>query len=216
MNAPVRVGLIDGTVAVPQATSVVAARRFHGDAASVDAHAGMVAQSVLAHCPEAALVSAEVFDMRRTAPVEAIIDAIDWLIAQQVSLINMSFGIARDVSALRAACERATAHDCLLVAAAPSHGPTTYPAGFGACIAVTGDARCQPGEIALLGTAKADFGTHPFVHAGQPQHGGGASIATARMTGLIADMVRRGVSIAHVEAALVARAAYVGPEVIGA
>ncbi|QID16178.1 subtilisin [Nitrogeniibacter mangrovi] len=213
MKPRIRVGLIDGAVAGEAAPAVVESRRFNGlDAADGD-HGGLVAQCVLEHCAEAELIVAQVFDRRRVAPVAAIVDAIDWLVERDVAIINMSFGMAHETPLMAAMCRYAAGCGATLVAAAPAHGPAAFPARLDACLAVTGDARCQRGEIAYLGTANSDFGTHPFVRPGQPQAGGGASIATARMSGLVAARVAAGVPASRLRQTLIGAARHVGPEV---
>jgi hypothetical protein len=54
---------------------------------------------------------------------------------------------------------------------------------------VTGDARCAPGEVSALGGAPADYGACPRDLEGAS---GGASIAAAHVTGLLARGLARG------------------------
>lgn len=208
----VRIGLVDGAVLGEPARAVVKTRHFHGTDGPGEMHGSLVAQCVLAHCDGAELIVAQVFDGRRVAPVAAVVDALDWLLDCGVAVVNMSFGMTRESPAMTAVCRRAAERGVVLAAAAPSHGPTAYPAAIDECIAVTGDARCRCGEIALLNAGGRDFGTHPLVRSGEPRAGGGASIATARMSGLIGARMRAGISAAEMRATLVREAVHIGPD----
>ncbi|MCH5272551.1 MAG: S8 family serine peptidase [Lachnospiraceae bacterium] len=50
--------------------------------------------------PDVELYSARVLDAKLEAPVERIVETIDWAIEQDVDIINMSFGIAKNVKEL--------------------------------------------------------------------------------------------------------------------
>lgn len=214
---PVRVGLVDGPLAAPLWPSVEASARFGGgDEAAVNraalAHGSHVARRVLEGCPSARLLSAQVFHGGLEAGVGEVVDAVGWLAAQRVDVINLSFGLRERSAALEAACGAARAAGALLVAAAPSRGGVVYPAALASCIAVSGDARCRPGEVSWLGLEGTDFGTHALLEPGNAARGGGASIAAARMSGLIAALLARGVAAEDMRSRLYLMAAWVGPE----
>lgn len=165
----VRVGIIDSGLHESLLASVAAQARFsgaEGDPLPVEptrlAHGSDVARLVLQGCPSARLYNAQVFDRRLDASVDAVVLALGWLVAQGVDLVNMSFGIPTASQALEAACWEAHRAGVLLVAAAPARGGPVHPAACRACMAVSGDARCGPGEVAWLGMQEADFGVHPF------------------------------------------------------
>jgi hypothetical protein len=214
---PVRIGLVDGALAAPLSGSVEAVARFGAAAVSAPdraalAHGSHVARLVLEGLPSARLLSAEVFHDGLEAAVDDVAQAIAWLAAQRVDVINLSFGLRTRSAALEAACWAAHEAGVLLVAAAPARGGPVYPAACRACIAVSGDARCRPGELSWLGLDGADFGTHPFLERDSAARGGGASFAAARFSGLVGTLLAQGVPAAEVKTRLVLRAAWVGPE----
>lgn len=215
MRSRVRVGLIDGGVGGAAGDAVVAQRCF---AESVQASAGafghgsQIAECVLQHCPSADLLVARVFDHGREAGVDAVLAGLAWLVDQGVQLVNMSFGMGWASPRLARACRAAADAGVVLVASAPARGGISFPAAFEDCIAVSGDARCAPGEVSWLATAGADFGTHPLLDPRGPRRGGGASIAAARMSGMLAARLEAGVDARNLRAELAYRARYFGPE----
>ncbi len=214
LNA-VRVGLIDGGVGGPTAAAVVAARSFIGaEVAGVPAssHGSQVGHCVLQHCASADLFVAQVFCEGREATVDAVVAGLAWLVEQGAQVVNMSFGMSQASPRLSRACRAAAASGVVLVASAPARGGLAFPAAFGECIAVSGDARCAPGEVSWLASAGAEFGTHPFLDPDDPRRGGGASIATARMTGLLAAELLAGADAGKLRSTLAERASYFGPE----
>jgi hypothetical protein len=112
-----------------------------------------------------------------------IASAIDWLVAQDVRLINLSLGLRQDRSLLREACAAAVARGVLLCASSPAQGAAVFPASYPQVLRVTGDARCTDEQWSWLDSAQADFaacvrGTYP----GQS----GASLGCAALSGHIA------------------------------
>lgn len=86
--------------------------------------------------PGVELYSARVLDEKLEAPVERIVEAIDWAIEQDADIINMSFGISKNVAELENAIERAAEADILLIAAAGDGEEIAYPAAYDEVIAV--------------------------------------------------------------------------------
>lgn len=209
---PVRVGLIDSGVGRVFDAAVVAARAFAGACDERFEHGEQIAACVLQHCPSARLLVACVLDRHGEARVDAVVDGLAWLVEQGALLVNMSFGMPQPSPRLAQACHAAAAAGVVLVAAAPARGGIAFPAAFGECIGVSGDARCAPGEVSWLATGVADFGTHPFLDPGDPRRGGGASMATARLSGLLAARLEAGVEASALRAELERLARYVGPE----
>ncbi len=114
--------------------------------------------AVIIRCAAAQLLDARIFfDDLRTSAAQAA-SGIDWLLEQQVRLINLSFGLREDRAALRHACARARARGVVLVAASPARGEPVFPAAYEGVIRATGDARCAQDQHSWLGTAQADFG----------------------------------------------------------
>lgn len=212
MLTPVRVGLIDSGVGGAFAEAVVAVRSLTGVAGDRLGHGSQIAGCVLEHCPSARLLVAQVFDEGREATVDAVLEALAWLVGERAQLINMSFGMGQASPRLGEACRAAARAGVVLVAAAPARGGPVFPAAFDECIAVTGDARCAPGEVSWLATPTAEFGTHSLLDARNPLRGGGASIAAAHMSGMLATLLEAGVETRDLRAELAGRARYLGPE----
>lgn len=210
-----RVGIADSGVA-PDRVSVDLGRDFTGrpgDPSVVDelGHGTPLAELVVAGCQQAILVVARIFGRRRAAAVGQVVTALDWLVEQHVQIINLSFGIPEANPELAAACQRAAAAGVVLVASAPARGRPTFPAAYPCCLSVSGDARCRPGEISWLGTTQAEFGAHPLLNDDGPPVGG-ASYATARVSGMVAALLAKGCPAASIRDALKAQACHLGPE----
>ncbi len=212
MLKPVRVGMIDSGVDGRFASSIVSARSFSGGCGDCLEHGSQIAACLLQHCPSAQLLVARVFDRCSEARVDAVVDALAWLVDEGVQLVNMSFGIDRISRGLERACRIAAEAGVVLVAAAPARGGAVFPAAYQECIAVSGDARCAPGEVSWLASKFVDFGTHPFFDPRDPSRGGGASIATARLSGMLAARLVTGVEASDLRAELERLAHYVGSE----
>ncbi len=212
MTHAVRVGLIDGALDLSQGDAVYAVFGNEPLRAGERGHGSQIARCVLAHAPQARLAVAQVFGCSRETTVDAVLDGLYWLIGQGVQLINMSFGMPAASPRLAQACRDAADAGVVLVASTPARGAPVYPAAFAHCIAVTGDARCAPGDVTWLATAAADFGTHALIEPGHPERGGGASIATARMSGLVAALLAQGVPPGDLRTRLEQAAIHVGPE----
>ncbi len=86
--------------------------------------------------PRVELYSARVLDAKLEAPAGRIVEAIDWAVEQDVDIINMSFGLAKNVKELEEAVERAAEEGILLVAAAGNGETVAYPAAYDEVIAV--------------------------------------------------------------------------------
>lgn len=208
----VRVGLIDSGVGGAPAAAVAATRVLTAATGDSIRHGGQIASCILQHCSSAELLVAQVFGRTREASVDAVVEGMHWLVDQGVQIINMSFGMASPSARLASACRAAARAGVVLVASAPARGGVAFPAALEECIAVTGDARCAPGEVSWLATSAADFGTHPFCDPQRPDHGGGASMAAGRMSGLLAGLLEAEADADDVRIELQRRAAYVGPE----
>ena len=89
----------------------------------------------------------------------------------------------------------ALAAGLILIASTPARGAPVYPAAYPGVLRVTGDARCGPGELSALGVP-ADYGACVRDVDGSP---GGASLAAAHVTGLLA----AGLEVAGSDAAAV-------------
>ncbi|NML18731.1 subtilisin-like serine protease QhpE [Azohydromonas caseinilytica] len=213
----VRIGLIDGGVAPALSASVEAVRSFGGPSpdafgAAALAHGTNVARLVLEGLPTARLLGARVFHQRLDAGVDDVVAALDWLVGQGVDLVNMSLGLRTRSATLERACAAAHAAGVLLVAAAPARGGPVWPAAYADCIAVSGDARCGPGELSWLGQPEVDVGACPFLVPGAPARGGGASYAAARFSGRASALLAQGLPALAMRQHCFQEASRVGPE----
>jgi Subtilase family len=180
----IRVGIVDTQIAEPLAGSIAAAKSFGAPAGGEGAsHGTAIASIVLHHAPHARLLSAQAFDPGGRAEAAAVAAALRWLIGERARLVNLSLGLPRDREVLRAAVGEALAAGLILIAATPARGAPVYPAAYPGVLRVTGDARCGPAEISTLGGVPADYGACVRNVEGTP---GGASLATAHVTGLLA------------------------------
>lgn len=144
-------------------------------------HGSVVTRILLEQAPAAELVVAQVFGRRAATTAAQLTAALQWLLEQRVALINCSLGLHADRPALRDACDQAARRGVILCASSPAMGQPVYPASYPGVVAVTGDARCQPGQWSWLQGEMAEFGA--AVGKGSE---GGASMACARFSGLLA------------------------------
>jgi hypothetical protein len=181
----IRVGLVDSGIATGFGGRIAASRSFIGapPAGEVDGHGTIVAEIVLHHAPDVVFLDAQAFGPSARAEAAAVAEALRWLIAERAGLVNLSLGLLRDRDLLREAVAEAHAHGLILIASTPARGGPVYPAAYPGVLRVTGDARCAPGELAALGGTLADYGACPRRLDGTP---GGASLAAAHVTGLLA------------------------------
>jgi len=161
-TARLRVGIIDSYIAPP----VHAARSFcDGGDSSVPSeqplHGMHICELLTSAVTELEVCAAQVFAGQLVCSPRQVAEAIHWLIEEEVLLINMSFGLREDRAVLREACEAAVDAGICLVAASPARGDPVYPAAYPGVVRATGDARCEPDQIAWLNSAQADFGGYP-------------------------------------------------------
>ncbi len=148
---PIKVAVIDSGINFSTDLNVVARKNFipedersvlyedptgHGTAVAGIIGALDNEEGVTGVNPGVELYSARVLDEKLEAPVERIVEAIDWAIEQDVDIINMSFGISKNVAELEAAIEKAAEADILLIAAAGDGEEVAYPAAYDEVIAV--------------------------------------------------------------------------------
>lgn len=216
MAEPVRIGVVDS--GWPQALQerVLAARSFvteGGDAQDRIGHGMRTLQAMAVLAPDARFLVAQVFGEVLRTDMATVARAVDWLVDEGAALINLSLGVRQDYPPLRAACERALASGCLLVASTPARGEPVFPAAYPGAIRVMGDARCAPGQHSALPLPHADFGACVLPPDGDRAHAG-ASLGCAHLSGRVAALLAGGVAPqrAAVWQALVHSAAFHGPE----
>lgn len=215
-----KVGVIDSGVKALQHPGPLVARGFRlnqrrvieGEACPDKlGHGSAVCQVISSQVPDCALFVAQVFSDQLICTPLQIAAALDWLRQEQVTIVNMSLGLAEDRPVLKAACQRAMSAGMLLVASAPARGRAVFPGAYPAVLRATGDARCQPGEISFLNSQQADFGAHVRC---LEEKIAGASIGCARVTAALAHIANQSPKEKPTDwlARLVNSACYVGPE----
>ena len=210
-----RVGIIDGPVDLGGVV-IAATRNFSGcddGLPAVDAlhHGNGVARFINAGCSGIAFYVARVFGESLVCRPDQVAEAIHWLMEQDVTLINMSFGLRHDRSVLSDRCQEAVDAGICLVGASPAQGEGVYPSLYPRVVRATGDARCSAAEIAWLASEQADYGGYP----GRPGDTFvGASAGCASVSGAIARLALEnpGLDTPGLLELLASTASYRGPE----
>lgn len=216
MLDPVRVGVVDSGWPASLKDRVEMARSFvaeGGDAQDRIGHGSRVLQAIAAQAPEARLCVAQVFGEALRTDGATVARALDWLVDQGAAVINLSLGVRQDHPPLRAACARAQAQGCLVIASTPARGEPVFPAGYPGVVRVMGYARCAPGQHSALLLPHADFGACVLPPDGDRMHAG-ASLGCAHLSGRVAALLDGGVARKReaVWQALVDAASFHGPE----
>jgi len=207
----IRIGLLDSGVAPELCERVKTARCFVNPSVNpsvnpriepIEAgalqdhinHATPLSRILRQQAPEAELVIAKVFDQKPVTTAAIVARALDWLAAQGVEIITMSFGLREDRPVLRQACEQALARGCVLLGAAPAQGAPVYPSAYPGVVRVTGDARCGPGVYSHLDSPQADIGACAYWRKGDQEQRqiGGASFAVPYVAGRMARLLSEG------------------------
>lgn len=232
MNQGVVVGLCDSGIGGMPADRILECRRFALDEGGDEVvtapprpdilgHGTVLGRLILGAGAEVRLLCAQVFDARGVTAPAVVAAGIDWLVAAGARIVNLSLGLTADRPILRQACADALARGAILVAAVPAIGATVFPAAYPGVLRVTGDARCRGDELAALADHRADIGACPWP-LGEPAPAdtrpgvAGASVAAARVTGLLARQLarHRGQLPAPPATLLAAIAAHRGPQQI--
>lgn len=143
-------------------------------------HGTAVAGAIRSHCPEADLRIAKVFDKTLNTRAEMILRAIEWCVAEEVQIINLSLGTHNDA---HAAAFAEWAAKVMLVSAADA-----LPGGLPGVITVSEDRTLARVQWRQIGTMAFAASGHPRPIPGrtEEQNLGGVSFAVANFTGLIA------------------------------
>jgi hypothetical protein len=169
-------------------------------------HGSRIAELLTSDDAPVELLLAQVFLSAVPASAAAVAAAVDWAVSGGAHLIHLSLGIAADRSVLRAAVARAIDSGIVVVAAMPARGKGVYPAGYPSVIGGTGDARCGPGDISVLGSRL--FGGCAATARGAR---GGASVGAAWVSKAISRQPAGTRCAAAIEA-LREMACHIGPE----
>lgn len=144
------------------------------------------------------LYSAKVFEHDNTAPVERIVEAIQWAIDEKVNIIHMSFGTDEYSPELREAVRKAYSQGILIIAAAGNGGmagedesTVQYPAVFDEvlCVGATDtenkkaawSASGEELDVVAPGDKILTTGVFGGIYIGE-----GTSMAAAQVTGMAA------------------------------
>ncbi|MCB2180581.1 MAG: S8 family peptidase [Desulfobulbaceae bacterium] len=109
---------------------------------------------VIGVAPDASLYAVKILDGSGMGTASWLISGLEWAVANDMDIANISVGFSQYSQAIEDACTYASENGVLLVAAAgnTSGGEVTYPAAFASVIAVTGtDPQDQSGYFAPLG-----------------------------------------------------------------
>ncbi|MGL1834710.1 subtilisin-like serine protease QhpE [Rhodocyclaceae bacterium SMB388] len=222
MSEAIRVGIVDSGSRPDQTRSLSAAAGFVAGPDGVIrsepvpdrlGHGSAVLDVIAWGAPQARFVVAQVFRDRLSASAAQVAAALDWLVDEGVSVVNLSLGLRHDREVLAQACQRALDAGVILCASTPARGAPVFPAAYLGVFRMTGDARCARGEISRLDTAYADFGAH--VHPlGSTTAGVGASAGCAHLTGEVARYLCEGGQPvrSQLRSYLTGRASHHGPE----
>lgn len=220
----IRIGIVDSGFLAPQGNHVTDSAAFvirdqalwQEEVVSDQlGHGSRVLEVIRHQVPMASFYCAQVFQQSFSTTTLQLSAAIDWLVEQEVDLINLSLGVRQDKPELADSVLKALRSGVLLTAANPAQGAAVYPAAYPGVFRMTGDARCESHEWSYLETAQGDFGGHVKSLDGQQS---GASMGTAWMTGHIGQlMVNRPEAISRLRPSQVREllrenAAYLGPE----
>lgn len=144
------------------------------------------------------LYSAKVFEHDNTAPVERIVEAIQWAIDEKVNIIHMSFGTDEYSPELREAVRKAYSQGILIIAAAGNGGTAgedestvQYPAVFDEVLSVGAtdtenkkaawSASGEELDVVAPGDKILTTGVFGGIYIGE-----GTSMAAAQVTGMAA------------------------------
>jgi subtilisin family serine protease len=195
MPRAVRVGIVDSGINArdPQVGSIeggIGIRfrdgRVERDSAWEDhlGHGTAVAATIRGHAPDAALYSIRVFHRALEAHIEAILDAIEWGMEEELDLLNLSLGCSSREPDFDAACARAAARGIAVVCAAGS-GTNCY--AVAADTALEGDAIRAEGGVFYASPWARQRGVLP-----REKNFHGTSFAVAHITGIAARILSEG------------------------
>ncbi|MGE0409439.1 MAG: S8 family serine peptidase [Amphiplicatus sp.] len=191
---PVNVALVDSGVSATAAQNVATSKCFctererfaRGCLLDNIGHGGPLSDIIVRLAPRCKILNARIFERRLATSTRALARAIDWSVAMNAHIVNLSVGVRTSSPPLREACARAVDIGVIIVAASPARGDLTFPASYKGVVSVTGDARCDPGEISALQNDRADFGASPRGCDEADEKNGGASYSAAWVTGMLA------------------------------
>lgn len=157
-------------------------------------HGTAVAAAIREKAPAVDLLAVKVFDRRLVTTGTALVAGIQWAIAQQVHLINLSLGTTNEAhrDVLIAAVSEAEAAGALVVAAAPQPDAAWLPGALPGVVAADVDWMCPRDECHMSiddegkVTLRASGYPRPIPGVPVDQNVSGLSFAVANASGFVA------------------------------
>jgi hypothetical protein len=198
----VRIAVIDSGVhaahphiqGVACGIGIAAQGHVHADYTDRLGHGTAVTAVIREKAPDAEIVAVKVFDRELATSGAVLVAAIDWAVAHQARLINLSLGTTNPAheSALADAIARARQADAFVIAAAPQPGAQWLPGALSGVVAVEVDwtlgrdvcraAITSAGEMRLWASGLP----RPIPGVSSERNLKGPSFAVANATGLLA------------------------------
>ena len=199
MSGLTRLAVLDGD---PDAT---------GTAAGAHAHA--VSAAIRYHCPHIELRHFPVFSGALRCKKTTVLEQLQAAICSDAKGLHCSFGFSSSDFATETLFRSAVQNFTWIVASAPARGAPVFPAAYADIISASGDARCTADQHSYLNTDSVDFAACPLPPQTIDPALAGASIAAARISGMIAAIMSRGAaSREQMLKQLITGAAYTGAE----
>jgi len=169
---------------------------------------------VVGVAPESELYSLKVFTPMGDAPLNKIIEAIQWSIDHKMDIVNMSFGSPTPSASLKDACQKAYEAGLLLVASAGNSGRGTvdnilYPARYDSVLSVGAidenmevadfSSRGEDLDVAAPGVNILSTYTNPPAQEHLYDYLSGTSMACPHVVGLAALIKSANPGISNVE-----------------
>jgi hypothetical protein len=155
-------------------------------------HGTAVAGAIREKAPDAELYAVKVFDQSLRTNAETILRALDWAIAQQMHVVNLSLGTINPAhrEQFQRVVGRAAARNVSIVAAEEMAGQPALPGSLPGVIAVGLDWECPRHTYRVCTETFTRFLASGFPRAipgvPQEQNLNGISFAVANLTGFVA------------------------------
>lgn len=109
-------------------------------------HGSIVSSYILRECENISIVSIQILDENNKSKLSKLIQAINYCIANEIDVINLSLGINltdEKAEKLRTVCHEATSKGILIFAAHNNSGKKSYPASFNNVIGIGHDSNIK-------------------------------------------------------------------------
>lgn len=156
-------------------------------------HGTSCAQIILELCPDIEIYNLKVFDKKLLANSNNVINAINWCVENEIQIINLSLSIA-DLNyyyEFDEICEYAFRKNIFIIASADNIGRPCLPAYLNNVFGVGIAKLYERGDFFYISDNNIQLYTNGNTIASKiaPQQNEGTSSATARMTGIIANIL---------------------------